>query len=1720
MRTKNLESKLLNFKLMSLPTTAFSKVLNTFILCAIFVFSYSVFYAQTFTVKGGIENDNGTAESGVTVTAKSGGTAVETDKTTSSGRYKLELPYGKLYTIEITKPGYAKRFYTVDLSNVKEESLSSGEDEALQSVKLFTEAPGIDLTAISSKPITNYTFVKKSGMMEKDASLEAESQKAEKAIKTQKDKAESGGGVNKQELEKQLNDKIKIGDAAMTAKDFEKAEKTYLDAVAFANKNKLDDAAAQEKLILAEDENRKVREAAVKDKQENAEFLKILDEAKKLEAKKDYPKAKEKLEQAKTMKPDNKEVQQLIDKVEQALEAQAAEEKKNTDYQAAMTEGNQLFEAKNYTDALKKFEEAQNIKPGEKDPPLKIATTKTKINEQKNEADKLANFDALLQLAEAAKTAEKYDEAIKKYEEAQLLYKDRPEPKDGIDFCKTKKKEAEDLAKNAADQAKRDADYTAALKKADDLFKADKLKDAIKEYEAASKIKPEEEYPKNQITLANDKINELASAEDKKKQFEQLKIDGEKAFTSKQLSEAKDKFTQANALIADDAGVLAKLAEIEKLEKENAEAQAKEEQYKDLMSRAETAFSGESWQEAKDLFTEASLLKPNEQLPQQKLVLVNKKIKDLEADTAKKAQFDAFVASGNAKESAKDLQGALDEFNKAYELIKDAQIKTKIDQIQNDIANAENAAKRKVEYDAAIAKADAARDAKKWEDAITLYKEAQKIDASPEYSATQITLAEEEIKKLKGAQERLTNFTKLSADAEKDFSSKKYKEAEVLFKEALTFADVETDKKKTNDRLSEITKILDALDGEARKEKAFNDAITAAQQFEKDDKLKEALEQYREAKKIKPEAAEPIQKEKELSDTIEKREQEAKKKAAFEALLASGDELFISGKFKEAIKKFEEALPMYPENSVPKTKIDEVNKKIEALANDAKEQAYQKILTDADNKRVDGKLDEAKTLYNKALLERPNDLIPKEKIKEIEDEIAEQKRLAEELAAKRKKYAELLVAAGKEFENKALQKALEIYSEAQKTLPEEATEATQKIEQINNILATEKAEKEAELEKQKQLNDLIASGDAAFKMEKYQEALDIYNDAKMQAPGNETLPQKIKITQDRLDEIEKSKQEKLQRDKLAAADKAFADRDYDKALDLYNELLELKPDHKKAKDQVALIERIKTPASDISDLPDLGTPSTYSILEGEALLNQAERQKEYLRLKKMREKMTEIDEKTREDNNAELEAARASWLKTKSIEGDMEEDASIRNAEQWISEQIIREKLSSLSSKELIENILAYKDLLDSQQKLRDLSVLYVEGVQSRTKVPNMNEDEIKEYLKNWVEQKDESNTQQLEKLLENEAYIKSLFDLNKSDDELHKILTTINNQLITTLIYDFNTTTPEQLEARQEYLNKVINSLDEYAADLNERNNQAYKRSNELGDRVNQIKDGVYDESQKTIESNNAKRQKTLEALNELNGLIREQNNDNMDIHKASEQTVLQIQNNTLEVFRANMTKNYLRTQQQDQNIKKIIDFESEDYKLWENDVTLAYTELKEINRRVQMENDRITDDKQKLAYKNTKDINELIINQSDKMIDDHSKQTETAKTVQTIDRSSKDTQQANYEKAKIKTNENRALLDQLERKDFRITDAILNKLGEQFPEGVTEENFVTKDDDEIVVEVKTRRIVVLNGSGNVYMRYSNRYGVTYTKNGSAITEYQWIKETQNAKLPKYKIN
>ena len=99
-------------------------------------------------------------------------------------------------------------------------------------------------------------------------------------------------------------------------------------------------------------------------------------------------------------------------------------------------------------------------------------------------------------------------------------------------------------------------------------------------------------------------------------------------------------------------------------------------------------------------------------------------------------------------------------------------------------------------------------------------------------------------------------------------------------------------------------------------------------------------------------------------------------------------------------------------------------------------------------------------------------------------------------------------------------------------------------------------------------------------------------------------------------------------------------------------------------------------------------------------------------------------------------------------------------------------------------------------------------------------------------------------------------------------------------------------------------------------------------------------------------------------------------------------------------------------------------------------------------------------------------------------------------------------------KTQAAKQLLASLEKKEIVFNEKVANDLGKLYPEGVSQEQFEQYDDEGLLKAVVTRRVVVTNGHGAVYVRIQTLSGLTYTKNDQPATEYVWQRETQDAKL------
>jgi len=128
-----------------------------------------------------------------------------------------------------------------------------------------------------------------------------------------------------------------------------------------------------------------------------------------------------------------------------------------------------------------------------------------------------------------------------------------------------------------------------------------------------------------------------------------------------------------------------------------------------------------------------------------------------------------------------------------------------------------------------------------------------------------------------------------------------------------------------------------------------------------------------------------------------------------------------------------------------------------------------------------------------------------------------------------------------------------------------------------------------------------------------------------------------------------------------------------------------------------------------------------------------------------------------------------------------------------------------------------------------------------------------------------------------------------------------------------------------------------------------------------------------------------------------------------------------------------------------------------------------------------------------------------------------ENSEVVKDIENSLNLGEQARKEEFNERKYETKKLLDDMASNKIQFNEIIANTLGDEFPEGVTQQTYLAKDKDGYPQKITTRRIVVLEGRGEVYLRIQTRNAVTYSKNGQPITEASWIKGTEDANLVRH---
>ena len=324
-----------------------------------------------------------------------------------------------------------------------------------------------------------------------------------------------------------------------------------------------------------------------------------------------------------------------------------------------------------------------------------------------------------------------------------------------------------------------------------------------------------------------------------------------------------------------------------------------------------------------------------------------------------------------------------------------------------------------------------------------------------------------------------------------------------------------------------------------------------------------------------PEYTKSIKKEiermnKELDELMEKLAAERKaKQEEYDKLISAGDKAYNDEKWAEAKPFYQKAVEIFKDESYPQLQLKEIEFKLNEAAEANK--FYLAAIKLGDEAFNNKEWDNAIMQYQKASGYNPEEVYPKNKIKEVRELMANEKKLEADYQAAITNGDKALSIQNYELAKQSYQKASEIKTGEQ--YPKN------KLAEIEKLLADLAAQEAAEKAKEEKYKQLITAADGLLSAKDYKGAKGKYNEALGIKAGEQYPKDKLAEIEKLMADLaakeaaEKAKGEKYQQ-LITAADGLLSSKDYEGAKEKYNEALGIKAEEAYPKEKIAEIENL------------------------------------------------------------------------------------------------------------------------------------------------------------------------------------------------------------------------------------------------------------------------------------------------------------------------------------------------------------------------------------------------------------------------------------------------------------------------------------------------------------------------------------------------------------------
>lgn len=342
---------------------------------------------------------------------------------------------------------------------------------------------------------------------------------------------------------------------------------------------------------------------------------------------------------------------------------------KGGEYNRLLREADVLMQQKEYSDARPIYVEAHAMISDEEYAQKRIFEIDRLLKNVEKDSKIDFKYSLVLVDADRLLNQKKYNEAIAKYQEAQIIKSDETYPKEQIIKIRAI------LAKENSEQAlkvQRQSDYDRSITMADEAFNQENYQTARTLYLEALQVFSGQEYPQNQIRKIDELLRKRSLENKAASKLEQIDFSnlqhvdeadrraayleamtlGESFIKTEEWGIARFYFRRALALLPNDQLATNKLNEVEK---QIVGDNINEAKYNEMIKKADESFKTGDFGVAKFYYTKAREANPTDDYVNERIQVVTRltestaaRESNREYDTAMKKASEAFAAKNYA----------------------------------------------------------------------------------------------------------------------------------------------------------------------------------------------------------------------------------------------------------------------------------------------------------------------------------------------------------------------------------------------------------------------------------------------------------------------------------------------------------------------------------------------------------------------------------------------------------------------------------------------------------------------------------------------------------------------------------------------------------------------------------------------------------------------------------------------------------------------------------------------------------------------------------------------------------------------------------------------------------------------------------------------------------------------------------------------------------------